>query len=115
MYSIAWPASRQAADSRMSRQTASEAASAWPGRKSPEAKRAAFRAERLAQRLKEHGATIDHLTDHGMTKSVYFFDPDGNKIEFFCNSTDTAEEGLALMRAPGRENTELLFDDVPVS
>jgi hypothetical protein len=50
-----------------------------------------------------------------MTKSVYFFDPDGNRIEFFCNSTETAEEGLALMRAPGRKNTELVLEDVPVS
>ena len=69
----------------------------------------------IYQRLKEHGATIDHLTDHGMTQSVYFFDPDGNRIEFFFNTTDTAEEGLALMRAPGRKNTELVLEDAPVS
>jgi catechol 2,3-dioxygenase len=67
------------------------------------------------QRLKEHGATIDHLTDHGMTKSVYFFDPDGNRVEFFFNTTDTAEAGLALMRAPGRKNTELVLEEEPVS
>jgi hypothetical protein len=50
-----------------------------------------------------------------MTKSVYFFDPDGNRIEFFFNTTDTAEEGLALMRAPGRKNTELVLEEAPVS
>jgi hypothetical protein len=50
-----------------------------------------------------------------MTKSVYFFDPDGNRVEFFFNTTDTAEEGLALMRAPGRKNTELVLEEAPVS
>jgi hypothetical protein len=43
-------------------------------------------------------------TDHNMTKSVYFHDPDGNRIEFFCNSFETAAEGLAEMRRPGRKN-----------
>ena len=61
--------------------------------------------------LKDHGARIDHLTDHGMTKSVYFRDPDGNRIEYFFNTTETAEEGLAMMRAPGRVLTELVLED----
>jgi catechol-2,3-dioxygenase len=64
----------------------------------------------LYQGLKEHGATIDHTVDHGMTASVYFFDPDGNRIEFFCNNTDTAEEGLALMRSSTRVNQELVLN-----
>jgi catechol 2,3-dioxygenase len=59
--------------------------------------------------LKDKGAQLDHNTDHGMTSSVYFFDPDGNKIEFFCNNNATAEEGLALMRTPGRKNKELVL------
>jgi catechol 2,3-dioxygenase len=71
--------------------------------------------QEVYQHLKAHGVPIDRLVDHGMTKSVYFFDPDGNRIEFFCNSTDTAAEGLALMRAPGRKNTELVLEDAPVS
>ena len=32
--------------------------------------------------LKDSGASMDRNTDHGMTSSIYFFDPDGNKIEF---------------------------------
>ncbi|ETX07153.1 VOC family protein [Candidatus Entotheonella palauensis] len=67
------------------------------------------------QNLKAHGVTIDRLVDHKMTQSVYFFDPDGNRIEFFFNSTDTPEEGLALMRAPGRKNEALVLEDVPVA
>ena len=63
------------------------------------------------RRLKSCGARIDNLTDHGMTKSVYFRDPDGNRIEYFFNTTETAEEGLAMMRAPSRTLTELVLED----
>ena len=49
-------------------------------------------------------------TDHSMTRSIYIKDPDGNGIELFCNSQATAADGLAEMRRPGRENTELVFD-----
>ena len=48
-------------------------------------------------------------TDHSMTKSIYLQDPDGIGLELFCNSQDTAEEGLAEMRSPGRTNKELVF------
>ena len=60
--------------------------------------------------LKDSGAQMDRNTDHGMTSSVYFFDPDGNRIEFFCNNTDTAEEGLAMMRDTTRVNKELVLN-----
>ena len=61
------------------------------------------------QELKDSGANLDRNTDHGMTSSIYFFDPDGNRIEFFCNNTE-AEEGLAMMGAPSRQNRELVLD-----
>lgn len=35
--------------------------------------------------LKEHGVKIRHAVFHGVTKSVYFYDPDGNVFEFYCN------------------------------
>ena len=60
-------------------------------------------------RLKEHRVEIDRTTDHGMTKSIYLQDPDGNGIELFCNSSESAEEGLAEMRRLDRQNTELVF------
>ena len=49
-------------------------------------------------------------TDHGMTRSIYIKDPEGNGIELFCNSQENPAEGLALMRSPERKNTELVFD-----
>lgn len=66
-------------------------------------------------RLKAYGVQIDRTTDHGMTGSVYFFDPDGNRVEFFYNMCETDEEGLALMRSPQRRNTTLVLEDVPVA
>jgi catechol-2,3-dioxygenase len=32
----------------------------------------------LHQRLEDMGVTITHTTDHTITKSAYFLDPDGN-------------------------------------
>ena len=59
--------------------------------------------------LKESGVNLDHNTDHGMTSSIYFFDPDGNKVEFFCNNNETAAEGLAMMGSTNRMNKELVL------
>lgn len=51
------------------------------------------------ERLVAANATIDHIVDHGMTRSVYFLDPDGIEMELFCNTFATEEEGLAYMRS----------------
>lgn len=37
------------------------------------------------QHLKQHDVPVEYTTFHGITKSVYFFDPDGNRLEFYCN------------------------------
>ena len=62
----------------------------------------------LYQRMKSKGVEIDRTNDHGLSKSVYFFDPDGNRLEVFCE-TMTTEEGLDYMRAgkAGRDPLEL--------
>ena len=44
----------------------------------------------LYQRLKAHGVTVDLTADHFLTKSVYVFDPDGNRLELFCASMEMA-------------------------
>ena len=44
----------------------------------------------LYQRLKDHGVKVDFTADHVLTKSVYFFDPDGNRLEIFCESMEMA-------------------------
>jgi catechol 2,3-dioxygenase len=51
------------------------------------------------KRLIEANATIDHIVDHGMTRSVYFLDPDGIEMELFCDTFATEAEGLAYMKS----------------
>ena len=57
------------------------------------------------QRLVEAEATIDHVTNHGVTRSVYFQDPDGITMELFADAFPTNAEGLAYMKA-GSEGRE---------
>jgi catechol 2,3-dioxygenase len=51
----------------------------------------------LYGRLVQQGAKVDYTTDHGLTHSVYFFDPDGNRLEIFCEMMDP-EGGRQHMR-----------------
>ena len=53
---------------------------------------------------------LDHNTDHGMTSSIYFFDPDGNRIEYFCNNQEDSADGLSLMDDESRKNKELVLN-----
>ena len=52
----------------------------------------------LYGRIVDYGAKVDFTTDHGMTRSVYFFDPDGNRLEIFCEMMQP-EAGRDYMRA----------------
>jgi catechol 2,3-dioxygenase len=45
--------------------------------------------------LKTHNVTITGTIDHGITKSIYFVDPDGNGFELYC---DEGENGLERLR-----------------
>jgi catechol 2,3-dioxygenase len=37
----------------------------------------------LYERLKSKGVAVEFTADHVLTKSVYFLDPDGNRLEIF--------------------------------
>ena len=56
--------------------------------------------KQLYGRLLNAGAKIDHLTDHGLSRSVYFFDPDGNRLEIFCETMDE-QGGRNYMKETG--------------
>ena len=47
------------------------------------------------QTLKAHDVTITGTIDHGITKSIYFLDPEGNQFELYC---DVGEDGLERIR-----------------
>jgi catechol-2,3-dioxygenase len=56
--------------------------------------------------LKRHGVPIPRAVDHGVTKSIYFCDPAGNRLELYC---DVGEDGLARLR----RQDELALQDFP--
>ena len=45
----------------------------------------------LYARLKSYGAKVEFTADHVLTKSVYFFDPDGNRLEIFSQALPPAD------------------------
>ncbi len=47
------------------------------------------------QLLKQHDAEITGKIDHGITKSLYFRDPEGNQFELYC---DEGEDGLERIK-----------------
>ena len=53
----------------------------------------------LYQRLKSYGAKVEFTVDHVLTKSVYFFDPDGNRLEIFSQEMPAAEAKQFLHNA----------------
>jgi len=59
--------------------------------------------------LKEHEVPIVRAVDHGITKSIYFCDPAGNRLELYC---DVGEDGLAEIR---RQNGRAMADFPPLN
>ncbi len=69
-------------------------------------------AEELRQlygRLLTAGAQIDRTTEHSTTLSVYFFDPDGNRLELFAEKL-RPEEGIRVLREGGGMNKPLTLE-----
>ncbi len=45
-------------------------------------------------RLKSHAVPILRTVDHGVTKSVYFNDPEGNELEIYCEVPESPWQSL---------------------
>jgi catechol-2,3-dioxygenase len=62
--------------------------------------------------LQSRNIPIVRAVDHGITKSIYFCDPAGNRLEVYC---DVGEDGLARFRHQGAAALEdfppLNFED----
>jgi catechol-2,3-dioxygenase len=48
--------------------------------------------------LGELGITVDATIEHNVSRSIYFTDPDGNRVEIYC---DMVEDGFEAMRTLG--------------
>jgi catechol 2,3-dioxygenase len=65
------------------------------------------------QRLLDHGAPIDHATDHGGTISVYLSDPDNNGVELYYDRPRaewTDANGRPVLKADHFDPHDLLPD-----
>ena len=60
----------------------------------------------MYRRLKDHGVEVQRTTDHTLTKSIYFFDPDGNRLEIFCET---------MVMADAKKYLETITDDTPLN
>ncbi len=60
--------------------------------------------------LKEKGVPISFTVNHGITKSVYFFDPDGHELEVYCDNPP--EEYATLPNTyMGMDKLDFALDD----
>ena len=64
----------------------------------------------LHQRLIDCGAQITNLSEHNVTSSVYFEDPDGNRLEVFSEKMEM-EEARRAMRGGGGGARPLVLDE----
>src|SRR5215475_3286991 len=65
--------------------------------------------KKIYGRLLKMGAQIDRTTEHSTTLSVYFFDPDGNRLEIFAEKM-SPEEGRRVLREGGGTNKPLALE-----
>lgn len=63
-------------------------------------------------KLMASGVKVDQVTNHGMTHSVYFRDPDGNTLEIYAD-VYPAEEGLEVMRNKPNYREPLDIEAIP--
>ena len=50
------------------------------------------------RQLGELGIAVEDTIEHNVSRSVYFHDPDGNRVEIYC---DMVEDGFGAMRTMG--------------
>ena len=69
------------------------------------ARERAWRVVQAAYReLKALGVPIESTIEHNVTRSIYFADPDGNRVELYC---DMVEDGFETMRTLGPKRDPL--------
>jgi len=53
------------------------------------------------------GVSVEATVEHNVTRSIYFTDPDGNRVELYC---DMVENGFETMRTVGPRSERITFD-----
>ncbi len=57
--------------------------------------------------LKRLGVAVESTVEHNVSRSVYFNDPDGNRVELYC---DVFEDGFAAMQTLGPRREPLSLE-----
>ena len=57
--------------------------------------------------LKDMGFEVESTVEHNVTRSVYFPDPDGNRVELYCDMT---ENGFETMSTVGPKRDPISLD-----
>ncbi len=62
--------------------------------------------------LRALGIPVESTIEHNVTRSVYFHDPDGNRVELYC---DMVDDGFEAMRTQGprRDAIDIETGEVP--
>ena len=68
----------------------------------------------LYQQLKEKGVHVELAADHGLSRSIYLHDPDGNRLELYYD-TMLPVEAMAFMRQGRAGMAPYNIEAVPVS
>jgi catechol-2,3-dioxygenase len=65
---------------------------------------------RFYAQLLDAGVQVVKTTDHGVGTGVYFEDPDGNRLELFCESSGLVDGGKELFRQLGAPSDPVDLD-----
>ena len=72
-----------------------------------------FEELRLAyQELRAIGVPVESTIEHNVTRSVYFRDPDGNRVELYC---DMVADGFETMKVVGPRSAPLDLEHAPAA
>ena len=61
--------------------------------------------------LRELGIAVDSTIAHNVTRSVYFHDPDGNRVELYCDMFEGGFEAMQTL-GPKRDVMDIATGDV---
>ena len=53
--------------------------------------------EQSKARLEAAGISVLGITDHTIFRSIYFFDPEGNRIECFCDTPWYVDQPMVIL------------------
>jgi catechol 2,3-dioxygenase len=56
--------------------------------------------------LGELGIAVESTIEHNVTRSVYFHDPDGNRVELYCDMVDNGFESMQTL-GPARHPLDI--------